>query len=116
MKDVRVDNRHLPVCIPIGTRPVKGIISIQFTDEDYIDTYDNSILDSMLNDLTLAVENVALLKQTRQSMVIAERELQDQILQSISHDIRTPLTSIIGNLDVVKYHNDGLDKMNARNC
>lgn len=99
------------LCIPIGTRPVKGIISIQFTDEDYIDTYDNSILDSMLNDLTLAVENVALLKQTRQSMVIAEREAtRSNFLQSISHDIRTPLTSIIGNLDVVKYHNDGLDK------
>ena len=61
------------LCIPIGTKPVKGIISIQFTDEDFIDTYDSSILDSMLNDITLAVENVDLLKQTRQSMLLAER-------------------------------------------
>ncbi len=39
------------LCIPIGTNPVKGVISIRFTDETYIDTYDNSILDSMLNDI-----------------------------------------------------------------
>lgn len=98
------------LCVPIGTRPVKGIVLIQFTDEDYIDTYDSFILDSMLNDLTLAVENVALLRQTRQSMVIAEREAtRSNFLHSISHDIRTPLTSIIGNLDMVKHHGDGLD-------
>ncbi|MEJ7257771.1 histidine kinase dimerization/phospho-acceptor domain-containing protein, partial [Staphylococcus epidermidis] len=85
-------------------------VLIQFTDEDYIDTYDSFILDSMLNDLTLAVENVALLRQTRQSMVIAEREAtRSNFLHSISHDIRTPLTSIIGNLDMVKHHGDGLD-------
>lgn len=99
------------LCIPIGTKPVKGIISIQFTDEDFIDTYDSSILDSMLNDITLAVENVDLLKQTRQSMLLAEREAtRSNFLHSISHDIRTPLTSIIGNLDVLKYHGEGLDK------
>ena len=105
------------LCIPIGTKPVKGIISIQFTDEDFIDTYDSSILDSMLNDITLAVENVDLLKQTRQSMLLAEREAtRSNFLHSISHDIRTPLTSIIGNLDVLKYHGEGLDKKNTHIC
>lgn len=48
------------LCIPIGTNPVKGVISIRFTDETYIDTYDNSILDSMLNDITLAIENASI--------------------------------------------------------
>lgn len=98
------------LCIPIGTNPVKGVISIRFTDETYIDTYDNSILDSMLNDITLAIENVDLLKQTRQSILKAEREAtRSNFLHSISHDIRTPLTSIMGNLDMLKYHNEHLN-------
>lgn len=98
------------LCIPIGSNPVKGIVSIQFDDKDYIDMYDNSILDSMLNDLMLAIENVYLLKQTRQSMLTAEREAtRSNFLHSISHDIRTPLTSIIGNLDVLKFHSKSLD-------
>lgn len=97
------------MCIPIGTAPVKGIISIHFTDTDEVDAYDNSILESMINDLTLAVENVYLLKQTRQSMIKAERETtRSNFLHSISHDIRTPLTSIIGNLDMMLYHRDNM--------
>lgn len=104
------------LCIPIGTEPVKGIISIQFNNDDYIDTYDNSILDSMLNDITLAVENVYLLKQTRQSMLKAEREAtRSNFLHSISHDIRTPLTSIMGNLDMLNYHDMQLNQHEKSN-
>ncbi|ARJ50858.1 sensor histidine kinase [Staphylococcus lutrae] len=99
------------LCIPIGTVPVKGVISIRFNEEDYIDTYDNSILESMLNDVTLAIENVDLLRQTRQSMLRAEREAtRSNFLHSISHDIRTPLTTIMGNLDMLKYHNRHLSE------
>ena len=64
----------------------------------------------MLNDITLAIENVHLLKQTRQSILKAEREAtRSNFLHSISHDIRTPLTSIMGNLDMLKYHNEHLN-------
>lgn len=56
----------------------------------------------MLNELSLAVENVSLLKQTRESMLQAERQLtHSNFLRSISHDIRTPLTAIMGNLDIL---------------
>ncbi|MBA8760998.1 sensor histidine kinase [Staphylococcus coagulans] len=88
--------------IPIGTNPVKAIVSIHFSETQVIDSYDNSILESMLNEISLAVENLSLLRQTRESMLRAEREMtRSNFLRSISHDIRTPLTSIIGNLDVL---------------
>ncbi len=88
--------------IPIGTKPVKAIVSIHFSEAYIIDSYDNSILESMLNEMSLAVENLSLLRQTRESMLRAEREVaRAHFLRSISHDIRTPLTSIIGNLDVL---------------
>ena len=53
-------------------------------------------------------------------MLTAEREAtRSNFLHSISHDIRTPLTSIIGNLDVLKFHSKSLDnaeKIKTINC
>ncbi|MBD4559958.1 sensor histidine kinase KdpD, partial [Xanthomonas citri pv. citri] len=61
--------------IPIGTSPIKGILAIDYQSSQVINPYDASILESMLNELSLAVENVTLLKQTRESMLQAERQL-----------------------------------------
>ena len=61
--------------IPIGTSPIKGILAIDYQSSQVINPYDASILESMLNELSLAVENVMLLKQTRESMLQAERQL-----------------------------------------
>ncbi|CDR28809.1 sensor histidine kinase [Staphylococcus schweitzeri] len=92
--------------IPIGTSPIKGVVAINCQQSQTIDPYDASILESMLNELSLAVENVTLLKQTRESMLQAERQLtHSNFLRSISHDIRTPLTTIMGNLDILMTHN-----------
>ncbi|MFW2690877.1 DUF4118 domain-containing protein, partial [Staphylococcus aureus] len=91
--------------IPIGTSPIKGILAIDYQSSQVINPYDASILESMLNELSLAVENVTLLKQTRESMLQAERQLtHSNFLRSISHDIRTPLTTIMGNLDILVSH------------
>lgn len=61
--------------IPIGASPVKGVVAINCQQSQTINPYDASILESMLNELSLAVENVTLLKQTRESMLQAERQL-----------------------------------------
>ncbi len=91
--------------IPIGTSPIKGILAIDYQSSQVINPYDASILESMLNELSLAVENVTLLKQTRESMLQAERQLtHSNFLRSISHDIRTPLTTIMENLDILVSH------------
>ena len=55
--------------------PVKGVVAINCQQSQTINPYDASILESMLNELSLAVENVTLLKQTRESMLQAERQL-----------------------------------------
>ena len=66
MKDVRVDRDTFPgsnFCVfQLVQDQLRVSFQFRFTDEDYIDTYDNSILDSMLNDLTLAVENISPIK------------------------------------------------------
>ncbi len=50
-----------------------------------------------VNELSLAVENVTLLKQTREIHVTSKHQLtHSNLLRSISHDIRTPLTTIMG--------------------
>ncbi|AVP36098.1 sensor histidine kinase [Staphylococcus felis] len=89
--------------LPIGTDPVKGIVAIRFKDNQVIESYDFSILESMLNEISLAVENVTLMRKSRASMLQAERETtRSNFLHSISHDIRTPLTTIIGNLEMLQ--------------
>ncbi len=69
----------------------KGILAIDYQSSQVINPYDASILESMLNELSLAVENVTLLKQTRESMLQAERQLthsnfvQDQFRMTYVH-------------------------------
>ena len=64
----------------------------------------------------LAVENVSLLKQTRESMLQAERQLtHSNFLRSISHDIRTPLTTIMGNLDILVSHSKDMSIIEKNN-
>lgn len=95
--------------LPIGTDTLEVIIVIHFDDQPYMDAYDSSILESMINEVTLAVENVSLLRRSRQSMIRAEKEsTRSNFLRSISHDIRTPLTTIMGNLDVLNHQPDRL--------
>ena len=50
-----------------------------------------------------------LLKQTRQSILKAEREATFKLCIQFHMILGTPLTSIMGNLDMLKYHNEHLN-------
>ncbi len=68
---------------------------------------------SMLNELSLAIEDVRYLKQRK--MHTAKRELtHSNFLRSISHDIRTPLTTIMGNLDILVSHSKDMSIIEKR--
>ena len=51
----------------------------------------------------LAIERVQLVKQAEQAQILQAREgLERALLNSISHDLRTPLVSITGALDTLR--------------
>ena len=60
------------------------------------------LLSSFVHQSKLALQRVAGAEELRQAMLVAERErVQNALLNSLSHDLQTPLASVAGSLQVV---------------
>ena len=76
---------------------IYGVVGIAASDKP-LDSFETSILLSVLGESALALENQKNLEETEAAAVLAKNEqLRANLLRSISHDLRTPLTSISGN-------------------
>jgi len=81
-----------------ASNTVYGAIGIRSTNT--IDAFENSILLSILGECALALESERNAREKEASAILAEQEkLRANLLRTISHDLRTPLTSISGNAD-----------------
>lgn len=88
---------------------VYGVIGIGITQQP-IDAYENSILLSILGECALALENRKNAVEKEQAAVLAKNEqLRANLLRTISHDLRTPLTSISGNASNLLYNGESFD-------
>ena len=78
-------------------KQVYGVVGIAALDKP-LDSFETSILFSVLGECALALENQKNLEEKEAAAVLAKNEqLRANLLRSISHDLRTPLTSILGN-------------------
>ena len=76
---------------------VYGVVGIAIGDQG-MDAFENSIVLSILGECALALENKKNAKEKEEAMILAKNEqLRANLLRAISHDLRTPLTSISGN-------------------
>lgn len=77
-----------------------GVLSIELTAEDRnLITDERRFLVSFASQVALALEKAQLAETARQARLLEETEkLQTALLNSISHDLRTPLASITGAL------------------
>ena len=97
---------HFPQakCLYLAIRSgdnVYGVIGIPLQKET-LDTFEYSILLSVINECALAMENAKNALEKEKNAVIAKNEqLRADLLRAISHDLRTPLTSILGYLDLL---------------
>ena len=65
-----------------------------------LDSFENSVLLSILGECALALENIKNAKEKEEAAVLAQNEqLRANLLWAISHDLRTPLTAISGSAD-----------------
>ena len=86
-----------------------GVIAIRL-NRIPLEPFENSIVMSILGECALSLENLRNAKEKEQASIIARNEqLRSNLLRSISHDIRTPLTSISGNADNLLSHYQQLD-------
>lgn len=76
---------------------VYGVIGIGM-EKGLLDAFENSILLSVLGECALALENEKNTREKEEVAVLAKNEqLRANLLRAISHDLRTPLTTISGN-------------------
>ena len=76
-----------------------GVVGIAVHDSP-LDASEQSVLVSVVGECSLALENARNAREKEETMVLAENErLRANLLRAVSHDLRTPLTSIMGNAD-----------------
>lgn len=81
--------------LPLRTRNKSyGVLAIEDPPRD---PDQRALLEALLNQTTIAMERLVVRDQARQSAFDAEGErLRNSLLSAVSHDLRTPLTSISG--------------------
>ncbi|MCR4684237.1 MAG: DUF4118 domain-containing protein [Lachnospiraceae bacterium] len=86
-----------------------GVLSVDLKQEP-LETFENSVFLSILGECALALDNLRNAEEKEKASMIARNEqLRSNLLRSISHDIRTPLTSISGNASNLLSHYRQLD-------
>lgn len=89
---------------------VYGVVGIHI-DGKPLDSFENSILISILGECALALDNKRNATEKELAAVLAKNEqLRANLLRAISHDLRTPLTSISGNASTLLSSYDKLDE------
>jgi two-component system, OmpR family, sensor histidine kinase KdpD len=86
---------YLPLTTELGTQ---GVLGICFNDpEGQGDPEQMSFLDAFAGLAAMAINRIKLADEARQAHTLAESErLRTALFNSLSHDLRTPLSSIIG--------------------
>lgn len=88
---------------------IYGIVGIHI-NEKALDSFESSILLSILGECAISLENKKIAREKEESELLAKNEkMRANLLRAISHDLRTPLTSISGNADNLLSNSDGFD-------
>ena len=88
---------------------VFGVVGIDLSEKT-LDAFENSVLLSILGEGALAIENRRnALEKERATMQAQNEQLRANLLRTISHDLRTPLTSISGNASNLLFNGETLD-------
>jgi two-component system sensor histidine kinase KdpD len=87
------------VLLPLlGAESAIGVIALLNPDPSRFSSPEQTgFLETVLNQIAQSLERVKLAEQARRSSVRVETEaLRNSLLSAISHDLRTPLTTIVG--------------------
>ncbi len=98
---------YYPICI---NGYCYGVIAIYLNKEN-LESFEYSVFSSIVGECALTLEGLRNAEEKEQAATAMRNEqLRSNLLRSISHDIRTPLTSISGNASNLLTHYDQLDK------
>ena len=93
-----------------GQNEILGIIGIACLEGNTLSKNEKILLESVSTQIALAIEREDLYEKKRQINLETETErLRGNLLRSISHDLRTPLTGILGSVSTITDNYDLLD-------
>jgi two-component system sensor histidine kinase KdpD len=98
--------------VPIRTsRSAIGVVGVlPLGKASELSSAERQLLEAVGNQTAVAIERVALAADIDQARIGAERErLRSAMLTSVSHDLRTPLASIIGALSSLRSYRERYD-------
>jgi len=86
------------------TASMLGVMGVQLeSDEEYRSQEGRRLLDAFATQAAMAMERVQFSRQAEQAQILQAREnLERALLNSISHDLRTPLVSVTGALNTLR--------------
>lgn len=94
-----------------GNQGVMGVVGIPSKFYPPLDAFEKNLMISILNECGLILERRRLRAEKQQIEMETQRErLRANLLRAISHDLRTPLTSISGNAGVLMEKSISLDE------
>ncbi len=96
-----------PICI---NGYCYGVIAIYLNGEK-LEAFEHSVFSSIIGECAMALEGLRnAVEKEQAAMAMRSEQLRSNLLRSISHDIRTPLTSISGNASNLLTHYRQLDE------
>ena len=96
-------------------RKVWAVVGIRADNAPPIDAYRKNLMISILDECALALEKDNMTREKQRVEESARQEaLRANLLRSISHDLRTPLTSISGNAALLMENIGKLDEANRQ--
>ena len=104
-------------CHPLKTaNGIVGVLGIHSKDKaNFLTSEQRLTLAAFANQSALAIERASLAEQAQQAELLqATEKLQTALLNSISHDLRTPLVSITGALTSLDEQSDSLNDENRK--
>ncbi len=106
--------RYMPLKTAQGIRGVLGVRP-KASGDPALTPEQRRLLDAFASQAALALERSLLATEAHRVRVLQETErLQAALLNSVSHDLRTPLASITGALSSLAEHNAKLDEPTRR--
>lgn len=92
-----------------------GVVSLWPADGDARIRVDRRWIDALLELGAIAIDRARLIGEVAETSIVAEKEgLRTALLSSLSHDLRTPLATILASATALQEHEDKFDRSTRR--